>query len=322
MDDDAFQAFGEGVLKDVAHWLDWQPAAPMVFRALEPDAAREVYRSILEENRSRQVEWLARTSQPALPGSILEWMVSEEQLLYRLGFDAESPAGPTIFMQRKGHISRQMLRALLVHEIMHQYQEETICAGKPFPPTWVPVLEGHADLLAARFLREYDGLPKEFRASSYPRDASFLELVCRSLGLSADEVLRRYLEREWESEQVKSWIDAEPGRLHTAQLPLALGADGASAGLSFSAVAGSEGLPVVEVRNTRDDPFRGQLNGVFVWSYDTDGESGTVTWSGPPCNLALAPQSSIRLLLGNRPLWTTHPPQNLVGLFSPTWQPK
>ena len=57
-------------------------------------------------------------------------------------------------------------------------------------------------------------------------------------------------------------------------------------------------------------------------SYDTDGESGTVTWSGPPCNLSLAPQSSIRLLLVDRPLWTTHPPRNLIGLFSPTWQPR
>ncbi len=215
-----------------------------------------------------------------------------------------------------------MLRAVLVHEIMHQYQEETICAGKPFWPSWVPVLEGHAESLAARFLREHDGLPKGHRALTYHTEVSFLEQVCRSLGLTADEILRRYLEREWDGELFKSWHDAEFGRLHIAELLLALGEDGALAGLSFSAVAGSEGLPVVEVRNLGKVPFRGQLSGVFVWSYEKDGVSSTVRLSAPPCNLVLAPQSSIRLLLSDQPLWRAHPPRNVIGLFSPTWRPR
>ena len=112
------------------------------------------------------------------------------------------------------------------------------------------------------------------------------------------------------------------GHRHITELLLALGTDGAPAGLSFSAVAGSQGLPVVEVRNIRKVPFRGQLSGIFTWSFEEDGESGTVTLTGPPCNLVLAPQSSIRLLLSDQPLWTAHPPRNVIGLFSPTWRPR
>jgi hypothetical protein len=249
-------------------------------------------------------------------------MVSEEMLLNKLGFDAQSPAGPTVFWQRNGHNSRRMLRALLVHEIMHQYQEETMCAGMPYPPNWTPVLESHAESLAARFRREHDGLPEGHRALCYFAEVSLLEQMCRSLGLTSDEVFRRFFEREWEEAQIYSWRAAEYGRGHISQLLLALGVDGALADLSFSLVSGSEELPVVEVRNIREVPFRGQLSGVFLWSYDKDGESGTVTWRGPPCNLVLAPQSSIRFLLDRQTLWTEHPPQNVIALFSPTWRPR
>ena len=91
MEDDVFQAFGEDVLEEVAGWLDWQPAAPIVFRHLEPDAAQEVFLKIFVEYRRRYVEMLAQTSQPALTADVLEWMVSEEVLLHKI----EQPSGPT-----------------------------------------------------------------------------------------------------------------------------------------------------------------------------------------------------------------------------------
>jgi hypothetical protein len=315
LEDDAFQAFGERVLEEVADWLGWQPAASMFFRSVAPDAAREVFLPITEEYRRQ------------LKPEIRAWFVErglnpEQEVRDHMAADAWSPVGPTVFVLKKGRLSQRSLRVLLVHEIMHQYQEETICAGMLFPPHWVPnpVLEAHAELLAASFLREHDGLPEAHRAMDYITEVMLLEQVCRSLDLTADEIFRRYLEREWGTHEVNSWHETVYGMLHIGELLLALGADGALAGLSFSVIVGSEGQPMVEIRNTLEDPFHGQFSGVFTLSFDRDGVSSTETWSGPPWNLALAPQSSIRLLLDNRPLWTTHPPRNLIGLFSPTWQ--
>ena len=327
---EALQAIGGEILEEVAAWLQWEPASPVKFEPLSLDDARPVYRAAIERYRARtggSLQKLAERMRNASGDSegarsttfVIDTTPIEEGVDLRLANDhGFSPAGPTIFVLRKAELSRPMLEQVLVHEIMHQYQEEVVFSEDEFPPIHLPpgLVEAHAELLAAQFRRDRrPGYKSEIPIAYHDSMRRLLGLVQAS-GLSANDVVRKFAEGEWDNEP---WSGASRAEFGFQELMFRQTRVTNLDGLDFNAHQATDASgPRVRIQNKHDLLFRGQFHG--RWLVADEGDRTPIrVLEGPPFNLTLEPGRWVEVLVADLPPFSPGPdglPPRVVGLFS------
>lgn len=292
------QRLGDELLGEFAAWLGWTPAATLRFEPVDPDAARQVLRRTIAEH----IEHERAANQFFLDP--LETRV--EQVYART--NGYSPAGETIYLFLKPEISERQLRAVLIHEIAHQYQEE-LAPEQHFPTVTAPagVTEAHAELLAMQFR---EARWPDFRgALAYPDDVDRLRALCQASGLTPDEVYGAYLDGRWSADLWTRWHLFRMGQQEFLfrQFRRAV-----SDGLEFVAGAAPG---EVRITNTTDADVRAQFHGEWLW---VDDEDAIRRSAGPPFNLALPAGARVRLrvVAAEQPFGDP-----LTGLFDHTVRP-
>ncbi|MFT7465510.1 MAG: hypothetical protein ACI9EF_003879 [Pseudohongiellaceae bacterium] len=326
------QELGDGLHHDIAQWLGWQPQTPLVFQPMSVAEFRPLMQDFVASARERALALAVETAQSMRQqlqdqGSeaTVEWRHEGPSIeeLADVSIDSlngYSPEGPTIFILPKNKITRRQLQAVLVHEVMHQYQEEVFDHPRGFPPLVLPgqLGEAHAEVLSMSFRAErLQGFHLR-GAIAYSNAVEHFLGIMRETGLSADELYRKYLHQDWDNEHWLLLLNFQIGlqEFLFAQLSMTT-----YDGLDFEALralgtSADKGI-VVRITNTREAPFAGQFHGQWIWQLN-DGRDGTVTLTSPPFNLHLPPLASITVRLNDEDTFSKHPPGKIIGLFGRT----
>jgi len=325
----AFQRLGERLVDEVERWMGWRPARPLTFVKTTPEPAFETFVGIFEEwieamhaaarVQARRYRERARADGRDVEVSI-EVTTPPAEALARDALDSHglSPAGPRIWFVGRGQVAPTLIEPLLVHEIMHQYQEEVLYPDGPFPPFQLAAraTEAHAELLGAAWTRADRGLGPDYHGIDYLAWVRDLEAILEALGLEPDEAARRLHEETWSFEL---WNRLASGEIGVQEWLFRQERVAAFAGLRFEPEADARGRPGARVTNTSGRTFHGQLVGSWLWWEAWDGEPVLTELARGPVNLVLPAGASVHLVVHHEPLWRDGPPvEAICGLVSPT----
>jgi len=328
------QARGQALQADLADWLGWTPEATVRFEPVTLDEFRPIMTRCMKQSRENLHAWAERLAadirdeRAAAGQEVATEIVYDDPPIADL-VDAEmerlngfSPEGPTIYILRKPELSWRQLDAVIVHELMHQYQEEAFAHELGFPPPMLPgrLGEAHAEFLSTRYRAERLEGFKHRGAIAYFDAVEHFAAITSATGLTADELYTNYLSEDWDRELWEKLLDFEISLQEFLFSQLAMTA---SDGLDFAAVAGSglseDNGPAVVITNTSQRPFAGQFHGDWIWQL-ADERDGTVTLTGPPFNLILPAGATVIITLAHDDTFARLPPGAMIGLFGRTPQ--
>ena len=329
---DELQELGQALHADMAEWLGWTPTTELHFEPLTVEQFRPVMVSCLVTGRENLHAWIEKVAEDirnksAARGSEVSTEivfdeppideVAENKIDRLNGF---SPAGPTIYILRKPELSWRQLQAVMVHEILHQYQEEAFDHPLGFPPPMLPsqLGEAHAEFLSAQYRAERLEGFENHGAIAYREAVEHFGGIIAATGLTPDELYAKYLSEDWDRDL---WIGLLAFEISLQEFLFSQLTMTASDGLDFAAVAGTglseDNGPMVLITNTSRQPFAGQFHGDWIWAL-ADERDGTVTLTGPPFNLILPPHATVAVTLAHDDTFARLPPGEMIGLFGRT----
>lgn len=331
---DELQELGQALHADMADWLGWTPATEIHFEPLAVEKFRPVMVSCLVKGRENLHAWAEKLAEDirnerAAQGNevttdiVFDEPPIEEVAEAKIGrLNGFSPAGRTIYILRKPELSWRQLEAVIVHEIMHQYQEEVFEHPLGFPPPMLPsqLGEAHAEFLSTQYRAERLEGFENHGAIAYHEAVEHFSGITAATGLTPDELYAKYLSEDWERDL---WNELWGFEISLQEFLFSQLTMSTHDGLDFAAMPGSglsaDNGPVVLITNTSPETFAGQFHGEWIWRLG-DERDGSVTLTGPPFNLILPGLTSISLRIAHDDTFATLPPAELVGLFARTPQ--
>ncbi len=319
------QRLGTGFHEDIADWLAWTPAAALEFRPVDRGDAFESLRPFVETNYQAAEDWLRAEGRlgPDGDASPEQRRATLDELVASQVEDVHgySPAGNVIYILRKPEYSLPMLKDVLIHEIMHHYQEELLGVGKAFPPASTPARlgEAHAEYLASRYRLERVPRYERFVAVDSPEETWHFKGILEDTGLEADLVYRNLLDGTWNR---SDWTLLANSRIGRHEFLFRQLGRTAHDGLDFEALRHPDndafGRPSVRITNLADSSFRGLFHGKWTWEVASD-PSQRLALESPPFLLQLAPQASVNIQISTADYWAADPPAKIIGSFSRTY---
>ena len=322
------QALVTREVERVAEWLGWEPPEPVRVEGLTPDELRPLFVAFHTERNARKPDW-GRAELDRLTERNRARGDEAPESLRLVGYDPEeradgmlaeldgfSPAGPTLYLQLKGEVAGLVAEHIIVHELVHEYQEHLVDHGGlfPAPAPYGTLLEPHAEWHAARILRaRYSGLERHVGIAYFVPLMLFTRLL-DELDVGPDEALRRFYDGRWDAYvfddvlagalSLHEYLFHEHGRSHFDVLDFRL------------AEAWAEEATVI-VTNRTAELVRAQLAG--IWLFDvSEGRGEFATVRTAPANVVLPARGELRLRLSAEPILTESRVFNMTGLFAPT----
>lgn len=312
----------------VAAALGWEPSEPASLHVVREAQAEAMFTVILTAYNAELQGWaeaeLARLGARAeaagdvVPETLeLELFSPAQQArAYATSLDGYSPAGPNLYLVDREDSDRRALEHILVHELIHEYQEGRFERHGLFPSPGLlgNLLEPHAEWHAARIVRA--GRPElaEHRGISELVHVRQFERLCAELELDADEVLARFYDDRFDAYR---WGDVKSGELSLQEYLFHEHERTRFGPLDTRFSDSWLEDAVVVIANESDALVRAQFSG--VWLIDvSEGHGEFATVRVPPCNVILPAHGELHLRISSEPILPEETALRLIGLYSPT----
>lgn len=326
--DEEWTRIGNAELARVARELDWEPAAPVRVEALDDEQALERFEELMIAYGERGAHWseLERARASALgeapgrsetPSFRLDFIDPADAARERVDtLAAWSPAGPTVFLLKKSASAGVVLEARLIHELLHQFQEERYDRNGLFPAPGIfgSLLEPHAEWHTTRILRARHPELRRYRGMDSFWHALLFERLVSETEVGADEALARFYDDTWSA---YAWERVFSGEQPLQEYLFTHHGSTGFGGLDFRLGADWPGEPVIVVENTSSEVQRVHFHGVWLLQAPGDGQEAEEIRDAP-FNAVLPPGGELQVVLGEDLSPRGREARRACGLYSPS----